>query len=123
MAIEETKGSKLQSDVDSEAKVASPDEPKQEITIKDGEIWYNGDDDLLSTEEGRATFCRINETSIFRKKDPAFPQSYIEVYNVQSVSITIAKRSRVDPTLTEVIEYDAEGKQQSKSFSPALETL
>jgi|GEM_PF-6717698 hypothetical protein len=123
MIPEEKCNPALKSDKNTEEQAASPAESKPKISIKDGEIWYSGEEDLLDSEEGRAVFCRVNETSIFRKKDPDFPQSYIEVYNVQNISITVAKRSRIDPTLTEVIEYDAEGKQLSKSFSPALETL
>ena len=33
--------------------------------------------------------------------------------------MVIKKRSRVDPSLMEDVEYDADGKEISKSFEPA----
>ena len=33
--------------------------------------------------------------------------------------MVVKKRSRVDPRLMEDIEYDADGKELSKSFEPA----
>ena len=47
------------------------------------ELWYNGEGDLLDTAEGRAKFCALNETSVFRKPDPANPGYKIWVFNVQ----------------------------------------
>ena len=46
---------------------------KKEIEEQDGykysdELFYTGEGDLLDTAEGRAKFCRINETTVFRKK-------------------------------------------------------
>ena len=48
---------------------------KKEIEEQDGyeysdELFFTGEGDLLDTAEGRAKFCRINETTVFRKKDP-----------------------------------------------------
>ncbi len=83
------------------------------------ELYYNGPGDLLDTAEGRAKFCRLNESSVFRKPDPDFPNSKIWVFNVQGQGMVIKKRSRVDPSLMEDIEYDADGKEISKSFEPA----
>ena len=38
------------------------------------ELYYNGPGDILdNTPEGRAKFCRLNESSVFRKPDPEFP--------------------------------------------------
>ena len=31
------------------------------------ELFYRGEGDLLDTAEGRSKFCRLNETSVFRK--------------------------------------------------------
>ena len=86
--------------------------------VKD-ELYYNGPGDLLDTPEGRAKFCRLNESSVFRKPDPDFPNSKIWVFNVQGQGMVIKKRSRVDTSLMENIEYDASGKEISKSFEPA----
>ena len=83
------------------------------------ELYYSGPGDLLDTLEGRAKFCRLNESSVFRKPDPDFPNSKIWVFNVQGQGMVIKKRSRVDPSLMENIEYDADGKEISKSFEPA----
>ena len=83
------------------------------------ELYYNGPGDLLDTAEGRAKFCRLNKTSIFRKPDPEFPGYKIWVFNNQGQGMVIKKRSKVDPRLMEDIEYDAEGKEISKSFEPA----
>ena len=35
------------------------------------EMFYSGPGDLLDTPEGRARFCRLNESGMFRKPDPA----------------------------------------------------
>lgn len=86
---------------------------------QEDELYYNGPGDLLDTAEGRAKFCRLNETSVFRKPDPDFPDSKIWVFNVQAQGMVIKKRSRVDPALMEDIEYDAEGREISKSYEPA----
>ena len=83
------------------------------------ELYYSGPGDLLDTLEGRAKFCRLNESSVFRKPDPDFPNSKIWVFNAQGQGMVIKKRSRVDPSLMEDIEYDADGKEISKSFEPA----
>lgn len=83
------------------------------------ELFYRGEGDLLDTAEGRAKFCRLNETSVFRKDDPDFPNSKIWVFNNQGKGLVIKKRSRVDPAVMEDIEYDADGNEISKSFEPA----
>lgn len=86
--------------------------------LKD-ELFYNGPGDLMDTPEGRAKFCRLNESGAFRKPDPDFPMHYIWVFNVQGEGLVVKKRSRVDPALMEDIEYDAEGKELSRSYEPA----
>ena len=86
--------------------------------VKD-ELYYNGKGDLLDTAEGRAKFCRLNETSIFRKDDPENPGYKIWVFNLQGQGMTVKKRSKVDPSLMEDIEYDADGNEVSKSYEPA----
>ena len=83
------------------------------------ELYYNGPGDLLDTPEGRAKFCRLNETSVFNKSDPQFPGYKIWVYNLQGQGLIVKKRSRVDPAVMENIEYDAEGKELSRSYEPA----
>ena len=82
-------------------------------------LYYNGPGDLLDTPEGRAKFCRLNETGVFRKEDPQFPGYFIFVFNNQGEGMVIKKRSRVDLSLMEDIDYDADGNQTGKSYEPA----
>ena len=82
-------------------------------------LFYNGPGDLLDTPEGRAKFCRLNKTSIFNKTDPEFPAYKIWVYNLQGQGLIIKKLSRADHSVMENIEYDAEGKEVSRSYEPA----
>lgn len=82
-------------------------------------LYYSGPGDLLDTPEGRAKFCRLNETGVFRKPDPDYPGYKIWVFNLQGKGMTVKKRSRVDPALMEDIDYDAEGNQTGKSYEPA----
>lgn len=86
--------------------------------VKD-ELYYNGPGDLLDTAEGRAKFCRLNDTTVFRKPDPEFPGYKIWVFNNQGKGLVVKKRSRVDPKLMENVEYDADGKELSRSYEPA----
>ena len=90
----------------------------KKAAVKD-ELYYNGPGDLLDTAEGRAKFCRLNESSVFRKPDPDFPNYKIWVFNVQGQGMVIKKRSRVDNALMENIEYDADGNELSRSYEPA----
>lgn len=90
----------------------------KKAALKD-ELFYDGPGDLLDTAEGRAKFCRLNESSVFRKPDPDFPNYKIWVFNVKGQGMVIKKRSRVDNALMENIEYDAEGKELSRSYEPA----
>ena len=83
------------------------------------ELYYNGPGDLLDTPEGRAKFCRLNTTSVFRKPDPSYPGYKIWVFNNQGQGMVIKKRSHVDPALMEDIEYNAEGQEISRSYEPA----
>ena len=83
------------------------------------ETYYAGPGDLLDTPEGRAKFCRLNKTSVYRKPDPGYPGYKIWVFNNQGEGMVVKKRSRVDPALMEDIEYDAEGKEISRSYEPA----
>ena len=86
--------------------------------VKD-ELYYNGPGDLLDTAEGRAKFCRLNKTSVYRKPDPEFPGYRIWVFNNQGEGMVVKKRSRVDPKLMEDVEYNAEGVEISRSYEPA----
>ena len=86
--------------------------------VKD-ELYYSGPGDLLDTAEGRAKFCRLNTTGVFRKPDPAYPGYKIWVFNNQGQGMVVKKRSHVDPMLMEDIEYGADGKELSRSFEPA----
>ena len=82
-------------------------------------LFYNGPGDLLDTPEGRAKFCALNETGVFRKADPEYPGYKIWVFNLQGKGMTVKKRSRVDPMLMEDTDYDAEGNETGKSYEPA----
>lgn len=83
------------------------------------EMYYTGPGDLLDTPEGRAKFCRLNETGAFNKPDPDFPGYKIWVFNNQGQGMVVKKRSRVDPVLMEDVEYNAEGIEISRSYEPA----
>lgn len=83
------------------------------------ELYYTGPGDLLDSPEGRAKFCRLNETGMFRKPDPAYPGYSIYVFNNQGEGLVVKKRSRVDPALMEDVEYNAEGTEISRSYEPA----
>ena len=83
------------------------------------ELFYDGPGDLLDTVEGRAKFCRLNDSGVFRKDDPDFPQYKIWVFNNKGQGLVIKRRSHADPTLMENVEFDAEGNQISKSYEPA----
>lgn len=96
---------------------------KKEIETQDGykysdELYYTGEGDLLDTAEGRAKFCRINETTVFKKKDPTVWNNYIWVFNNQGVGMTIKRQSHVDPQLMECIDYDADGNAIGKAYEP-----
>lgn len=101
----------------------SKEDIKREIEEEDGykyndELYYTGEGDLLDTAEGRAKFCRLNETTVFRKKDPATWNNYIWVYNNKGVGMTVKRQSRVDPQLMECVDFDADGNFVSKSYEP-----
>ena len=83
------------------------------------ELYYAGPGDLLDTPEGRARFCRLNSSGMFRKPDPAYPGYQIYVFNNQGEGLVVKKRSRVDPQLMEDVEYNAEGAEISRSYEPA----
>ena len=74
---------------------------------------------MLDNPEGRAKFCRLNVSGLFNKDDPNFPGYKIWVFNNQGQGLVVKKRSRVDPALMENVEYDAEGKELSRSYEPA----
>ena len=86
--------------------------------VKD-ELYYNGPGDLLDTAEGRSKFCRLNKTSVYRKPDPEFPGYKIWVFNNQGEGMVVKRRSRVDPSLMENVEFGADGNPISRSFEPA----
>ena len=83
------------------------------------ELFYSGPGDLLDTPEGRAKFCRLNESGMFRKPDPEYRGYFIFVFNNQGQGMVIKKRSRVDPALMEDVEFNAEGLEISRSYEPA----
>lgn len=83
------------------------------------ELYYSGPGDLLDTQEGREKFCRLNKSGLFRKDDPDFPNYKIFVFNNQGQGLVIKRRSHVDLALMENIEFDASGKEISKSYEPA----
>ena len=98
-----------------------PEEEWEEFKKKaaQDELYYSGPGDLLDTAEGRAKFCRLNESGAFRKPDPAYRGYYIWVFNNQGEGMVVKRRSRVDPTLMEDVEFNAEGVEISKSYEPA----
>ena len=83
------------------------------------ELYYSGPGDLLDTAEGRSKFCRLNESGAFRKPDPAYRGYYIWVFNNKGEGMVVKRRSRVDPTLMEDVEFNAEGVEISRSYEPA----
>lgn len=100
-------------------KTKDPFDDIPELTFKIDKLWYDGEGDLLDTAEGRAKFCRLAESSIYSKPDPEMFNSSIWVYNVQGQSLVIKKLSRVDQSLYECVEYDAQGAEVQKFFDPA----
>ena len=98
-----------------------PDEEWEEFkkrAMKD-ELFYNGPGDMLDTPEGRAKFCRLNVSGAFNKVDPQFRGYKNWVFNNQGEGMVVKERSRGDPALMENVEYDAEGKELSRSYEPA----
>ena len=83
------------------------------------ELYYAGPGDLLDTAEGRAKFCRLNESGMFRKPDPVYPGYSIYVFNNRGEGMVVKRRSRVDPSLMEDVEFDAAGAEISRSYEPA----
>jgi len=83
------------------------------------ELYYQGPGDLLDTPEGRAKFCRLNESGMFRKQDAEYPGYNIYVFNNRGEGMVVKRRSRVDPSLMEDVEYNAEGIEISRSYEPA----
>ena len=83
------------------------------------ELYYTGEGDLLDTAEGRSKFCRLNESGLFRKPDPLYPGYFIYVFNNQGEGMVIKRRSRVDPTLMDDVEFNADGNEISRSYEPA----
>ena len=83
------------------------------------ELYYKGPGDMLDTAEGRARFCRLNESGLFRKPDPAYPGYSIYVFNNKGEGMVVKRRSRVDPALMEDVEFNAQGEEISRSYEPA----
>ena len=83
------------------------------------ELYYSGPGDLLDTAEGRAKFCRLNESGAFRKPDPLYRGYSIWVFNNQGEGMVVKRRSRVDPALMEDVEFNADGVEISRSYEPA----
>ena len=75
---------------------------------------------ICSTRRRRPLkFCRLNESSLYQKPDPDFPGYKISVFNNQGEGMVIKRRSRVDPTLMDDVEFNAEGVEISRSYEPA----
>ena len=83
------------------------------------ELYYSGPGDLLDTAEGRARFCRLNDSGMFRKPDPVYPGYNIYVFNNKGEGMVVKRRSRVDPALMEDVEFGADGNELSRSYEPA----
>ena len=98
-----------------------PDEEWEEFKKKamQDELYYKGPGDMMDTPEGRSRFCRLNVSGAFNKPDPDFPGYHIWVFNNQGEGLIVKKRSRVDLALMENVEYDADGKELSRSYEPA----
>ena len=98
-----------------------PDEEWEEFKKRamQDELYYSGPGDMLDSAEGRAKFCRLNKSGLFRKPDPVYPNYSIYVFNNQGEGMVVKRRSRVDPSLMEDVEFNAEGVEISKSFEPA----
>ena len=98
-----------------------PEEEWEEFKKKaaQDELFYRGTGDLLDTAEGRAKFCRLNESGLFNKDDPTYPGYKIWVFNNKGEGMVVKRRSRVDPTLMEDVEFNAEGVEISRSYEPA----
>ena len=105
-----------QQDVD---KVENEDWEEFKKRAAQDELYYAGPGDLLDTAEGRARFCRLNESGMFRKPDPVYPGYFIYVFNNQGEGMVVKRRSRVDPSLMEDVEFNAEGAEISRSYEPA----
>lgn len=93
-------------------------EQEAELENSPEELWYDGDGDLLDTEEGRSKFCKLNKSSVFTKDDPDFFGARITVFNIQGKTMTIKRRCKADPNLFESKIYDADGKQTDKYYEP-----
>ena len=98
---------------------------QQEAELDKGpeELWYNGEGDILDTEEGRAKFCQLNKSSVYTKDDPDFFGGRITVFNIQGKTMTIKRRCKADTTLFESKVYDADGKQTDKFYEPYEDVL
>ena len=83
------------------------------------ELYYTGPGDLLDGPEGRSKFCRLNESGAYNKPDPLYPNYKIWVFNNQGEGMVIKRRSRVDPSLMEDVEFDVNGNEISRSYEPA----
>ena len=83
------------------------------------ELYYAGPGDLLDTAEGRAKFCRLNESGMFRKPDPVYPGYNIYVFNNRGEGMVVKRRSRADPSLMEDVEFNVDGVEISRSYEPA----
>ncbi len=82
-------------------------------------LYYTGPGDLLDTAEGRAKFCRHAESGAYNKADPVYPNYKIWVFNNQGEGMVVKRRSRVDPSVMEDVEFNADGNEISRSFEPA----
>ena len=100
-------------------KVAPEDWEEFKKRAAQDELYYAGPGDLLDTAEGRSKFCRLNESGAFNKPDPAYPGYQIWVFNNQGEGMVVKRRSRVDPTLMEDVEFNADGNEISRSYEPA----
>ena len=100
-------------------KVSNEDWEDFKKKAQQDELYYSGPGDLLDTAEGRAKFCRLNESGAFNKPDPLYPGYKIWVFNNQGEGMVVKRRSRVDPAVMEDVEFNADGVEISKSYEPA----
>ena len=98
-------------------------EQEAELENSPEELWYDGEGDLLDTEEGRSKFCRLNKSSVYVKDDPELIGSRITVFNIQGKTMTIKRRCKADMSLFESKIYDADGKQTDKFYEPYEDIL
>ena len=72
-----------------------------------------------SSEHGRAESEGFRPEGFGSGLQQGTQRPYRPRFNNQGQGLVVKKRSRVDPALMENVEYDAEGKELSRSYEPA----